>query len=153
MTIIVIPVISVNCTVVAAGGRSFNNHRGYVSTVQDIPSSADTIEINSKFAGKGGVGKKEKNTGNKHWQRKKGKCTEKRCWRKQKRKYTGHNYWGIRSGYRDEPVIIVVTKENEEEEREKEARREKERMREEQRIIEEKTRKDQERINQEDWFR
>jgi len=153
LTITVIPVISVNCAVVAAGDRSFNNHRGYVSTVQDIPSPAGMIEINSKFPGKGRIGKKEKYTGNKHWRRKKEKCTEKKCWRKQKRKYTGHNYWGTRSGYRDDQVIIVIAKENEAEEQEKEARREKERMGEEQRMIEEKTRKDLERINQEDWFR
>jgi hypothetical protein len=147
LAIIVISVISVNCTVVAAGGRSFNNHRGYVSMVQDVPSSEGMIEINSKFAGKGAIGKKEKYPGNKHWRRKKGKCTEKRCWRKHKRKYTGNNYWGTRVGYRDEHVIVVVAKENEEEKGEKEARREEERIR------EEETRKDLEKINKEDWFR
>ena len=153
LAIIVISVISVNCTVVAAGGRSFNNHRGYVSMVQDVPSSEGMIEINSKFAGKGTIGKKEKYPGNKHWRRKKEKCTDKKYRRNRKRKYTGNNYWGTRGGYRDEYIIVVEAKENEEEDREKEKRQEEERMREEQRIREEKTRKDLERINQEDWFR
>jgi hypothetical protein len=153
IAIVVTPIISFNCTDVAAGGRNFNNHRGYVRTVQDISSSAGSIEINSKFAGKGAIGKKEKYPGNKHWRRKKEKCTDKKCRRNRKRKYTGNNYWGTRGGYRDEYIIVVEAKGNEEEDREKEKRQEEERMREEQRIREERTRKDLERINQEDWFR
>ena len=153
LTVIVITVISFNCTVMAAGGKSFNNHRGYVNTVHDFPSSTGMIEVNRKFAGKGVIGKKEKGTENTHWRRKKGKCTEKRCWRKQKRKYTGNNYWGTRGGYGDTYIIVVEAGENEETDREKETWQEEERMREEQRTIEEETRKDLERINKEDWFR
>lgn len=146
LPIMMISIISFNCKIVPAGDSNFNNYRGYVSTVQDISSSPDSIEINSKFEGKG-AGKKEKHPGNKHWRRKKGKCTGKRCWRNQKRGYSGNNYWGTRIGYPDENVIVVVAEENEEEEAEKEARRE------EQRMIEEETRKDLERIKNEDWFR
>ncbi|MBW1968966.1 MAG: hypothetical protein JRI82_05665 [Deltaproteobacteria bacterium] len=146
LPIMMISIISFNCKIVPAGDSNFNNYRGYVSTVQDISSSPDSIEINSKFEGKG-AGKKEKHSGNKHWRRKKGKCTGKRCWRNQKRGYSGNNYWGTRVGYPDENVIVVVAEENEEEEGEKEARRE------EQRMIEEETRKDLERIKNEDWFR
>jgi hypothetical protein len=147
LAIIVIPAISFNCMVLAAEGRNFSNHKGYVPLVQDISSFPGMIDINSKFAGKGGVGKKEKSIGNKHWRRKKGKCTEKRCLRKQKRKYTGNNYWGTRVGYRDGYIIVVEAKENDEKEREKEPNQEEERMR------EEETRKYLEKINQEDWFR
>jgi len=148
LAIVVTPIISFNCTDVAAGGRNFNNHRGYIRTVQDISSSAGSIEINSKFAGKGAIGKKEKYPGNKHWRRKKEKRTNKKYRRNRKRKYTGNNYWGTRGGYNDQYIIVVEAKENEEEDWEKEAR-----LREEQRMIDEETRKDLERINQEDWFR
>jgi hypothetical protein len=148
---IMIAIISFNCTVVAAGDRNFHNNGGYVSTVQDISPSANSMDVNSKFAGKD-AGKKEKHPGNKHWRRKKRKCTGKRCRKDQNREYTGNNYWGTQVGYRDEPVIVFVAEEIEEEEGEKEAKRE-ERMREEQRMIEEETRKDLERIKNEDWFR
>ncbi|MDH3344036.1 MAG: hypothetical protein OEM61_10915 [Desulfobacteraceae bacterium] len=151
LPIMVISIFSFNCTVVAAGDRNFHNNGGYVSTVQGISSSANSMDVNSKFAGKD-AGKKEKHPGNKHWRRKKGKCTDKKCRGYRKRKYTGNNYWGTQVGYRDEPVIVFVAEENEEEEGEKGAKRE-ERMREEQRMIEEETRKDLERIKNEDWFR
>jgi hypothetical protein len=144
---IMIAIISFNCTVVAAGDRNFHNNGGYVSTVQDISSSANSMDVNSKFAGKD-AGKKEKHPGNKHWRRKKGKCTEKRCRKDQNREYTGNNYWETQGGYNDQYIIVVEAKENEEEDGEKEAR-----MREEQRMIEEETRKDLERIKNEDWFR
>lgn len=149
LAIILISIFSFNCKVVSADDSIFNNHSGYVSTVQDNSSSTGSIKINSKFAGKDGVGKEEKHPGNKHWRRKKGKCIDKNCRRNRKRKYIGNNYWGTGNGYRDEHVIIFINKENEEEdEEEKEAR-----MREEQRIVEEQTRKDLERIKNEDWFR
>jgi len=134
LAIVVISIISFNCTV-AARDRNFHNYGGHVSTVQDIPSPAGTIEINSKFEGKGAIGKKNYH-GNKHWRR------------KHKRKHTGNNYWGTRVGYRDEPVIVFVVKEDKEEDGEKE-----EKMREEERMREEETRKTLERIKNEDWFR